>query len=78
MMAVDQASGGSTALHHAAWRGHADVVKLLLQAGADVNAKTRSNSETPLHLAAMHGHTDVIQLLLQAGADVNARTADDS
>eukprot|EP00961_Rhodomonas_salina_P099582 1339610-Rhodomonas_salina.1 len=30
---------GQTALHHAAFQGHADVVKLLLEAGADKEAK---------------------------------------
>lgn len=33
---------GSTPLHHAAWKGHAEVATLLLGAGADVNAQSRN------------------------------------
>ena len=63
---------GDTPLHDAAYRGYADVVKLLLAAGADVNAKD-SFGDTPLHAAAINGQADVVKLLLAAGADVNAK-----
>ena len=39
-----------TALHLAAWHGHADVVKLLLELGADKNSTNRIG-ETPLQCA---------------------------
>ncbi len=51
----------------AARYGHADVVRLLLDAGADVNAKDEWN-ETALMFAAMSGHEDIVQLLTEAGA----------
>jgi len=51
------------------------VVALLLDKGADVNAKGRENS-TPLHMAAAMGHKDVVALLLDKGADVNAKDND--
>jgi ankyrin repeat protein len=64
---------GETALHLAAGEGHLEIVKLLLEHGADVNAKTAY--ETALHLAAGEGHLEIVKLLLEHGADVNAKTA---
>ncbi|KAG2484501.1 hypothetical protein HYH03_016730 [Edaphochlamys debaryana] len=52
-------------------RGHTRVVRLLLEAGADVKATTKGGA-TALSLAAAEGHADVIPLLVEAGADVNA------
>ena len=65
-------SSGSTPLHVAASNGHAEVVALLLENGADPNAKNRIDV-TPLHMAAMDGHLPVVELLVAHGADVNAR-----
>ena len=49
------------------------VAALLLDRGADVNAK---NNElyTPLHRAAQCGHRMVVQMLLDRGADVRAKS----
>ena len=55
----------------AAWHGHVDVVKVLIQNGADVNA-VAVNKWTALHFAAENGHVDVAKVLIQNGADVNA------
>jgi|TARA_B100000524_G_scaffold343556_1_gene239792 ankyrin repeat protein len=57
-----------TALHAAASEGHAHVVRMLLDAGADaltVDAELR----TPLHLVAAAGHGICIKPLLEAGSD---------
>ena len=43
-------SQGATALHWAAGEGHVDIVKTLIEKGADVQAKD-SNKESPLHYA---------------------------
>jgi len=59
------------ALHEAAKRGHVDVVRLLLDQGADPNAREPGDNTTPLHWAAAHGHLDVVRALLDAGADVH-------
>ena len=59
--------------HLAAKNGHLDVMRLLLEAGADKDAATQ-NGYTALHFAAEQGHLDVMRLLLEAGADKNAAT----
>jgi len=65
-------SGHLPPLHHAARHGHTAVVKLLLGAGAEVDAVNKYGS-TPLHFAPGNGngHLHIAELLLQAGADVN-------
>ena len=49
--------------------GHTKVVKLLLNAGANVHAW----NDTALRLASHYGHTEIVKILLNAGADVHAR-----
>jgi uncharacterized protein len=68
---VDPRSG-VTALHYAAAQGHADVIRLLLGWGADVNARD-DDGQTPLMFAAGHGGRDHLQPLLDAGADLDRR-----
>ena len=61
----------SAFLHFACAKGYKDIVKMLLDKGA--NASIISNqSITPLHFAAKSGHKEVLQLILDAGADINA------
>src|ERR1041384_1815683 len=64
--------GGSTALHHAAGYGPLANLELLINKGADVNAKNLRRS-TPLHWA-IHDENKV-RLLLSKGSDVNAKQA---
>ena len=45
---------GKTALHHAAYNGHVEMLSLLLLKGANVKAQDRSE-RTPLHYAAFMG-----------------------
>jgi len=63
--------GGISVLGLAAARGDAEIVGLLLQAGADVNARGPQR-DTPLILAFEEGNVEVARLLIDAGADVNA------
>jgi len=73
---VNQAQGdGMTALHWAANGGHADLVDMLLYAGANVRATTRLGAYTPLHVASRSGHAAIVARLAGAGADVNGATA---
>lgn len=62
---------GDTALHIAVTSGNNDMIKVLLEAGADVNTKGASGV-TPLHLASFYGNEKIAETLLSAGADVNA------
>ncbi|VEP13406.1 Ankyrin [Hyella patelloides LEGE 07179] len=64
----------STPLHYAAHRGYLDIVKLLLDAGANVNALEGNYSKTtPLHWAATGGHLEVTKLLVENDANINAK-----
>ena len=65
---------GWTPLHLAAFFGRLDAARLLLNKGAQVNARSTNQMENmPLHAAAAGRHADVIKLLLDHGASVNAR-----
>ncbi|XP_076812231.1 uncharacterized protein LOC143459131 isoform X1 [Clavelina lepadiformis] len=62
---------GSTPLHLAATVPESeDVIKLLLEDGAQINAND-AFGKTPLMLAASHGHLEVVKLLLSKGADTS-------
>lgn len=66
---------GLTPLMVAAQAGHAGVVKILLNSGANRRIATRGKN-TALHMAAQDGHSDVCKLLLDGNASdlVNLRT----
>ena len=64
--------GGETPLYWAAFKGHTECVKLLIEAKADVN-KANEYGYTPLYWAALLGHTECVKLLIDAGADVNKK-----
>ena len=57
-----------TALHSGVSRLHSEVVRLLLEAGANPDLR-QSGGWTPLHAAAMNGDLASVELLLAAGAD---------
>lgn len=56
-----------TFLHHAAGRNAKDCMKILIEAGANVNA-INDFGNTPLHIACRHDSRDCLKLLLEAGA----------
>jgi len=58
---------GGTALHVAAWHRKPKAIELLLDLGADIDAKDHYGS-TPLHIAARAGWTEGVERLLQRAA----------
>jgi uncharacterized protein len=82
LLAADPALAGAwsedgfTALHFAAFFGHPDAAKLLVERGADLEARSTNTQfaldAAPLHSASAAGQLEVCEVLLDAGADVNA------
>ena len=68
-------SRSETPLHRAAAENNADIITVLLEAGANINARDE-DSYTPLHTAVMAGAINVIRTLLRGKADPNATTSD--
>ena len=63
---------GTTPLIFAALGGHREITELLIDSGAEVNAKSYNDGGAPLHGAARNGHKEIAELLVAEGADVNA------
>lgn len=68
---------GATAITFAGDFGHAETVRALLDAGADVDARNQDGS-TPLIGAAFFGRADCVRALLDAGADASITNNDGS
>uniref|UniRef100_A0A7N0RI69 RCC1-like domain-containing protein n=1 Tax=Kalanchoe fedtschenkoi TaxID=63787 RepID=A0A7N0RI69_KALFE len=66
---------GLTPLHIAVWRNHIPIVRRLLAAGADTDARDGESAWSSLHRALHFGHLVVAATLLQSGASV---TVEDS
>jgi ankyrin repeat protein len=68
---------GSTPLHYAAWKGHPEVARLLLERGAEVSLQNDNGhwGGTPLHAAAHANQRAIAELLIAHGADVNCRSS---
>ena len=74
------AAADTGALHFAAGGARLSLVRLLLDAGADVNRRDPATGRTPLHAAIAAGPggdaPEIVRVLLKNGADVNATTHD--
>ncbi len=66
---------GWTALTKAAFRGHLDIVKLLIGCGSDVNAAS-STGFTPLLAASQNGWGEIARFLMDNGAKLDAALKD--
>lgn len=66
---------GLTPLMIATSGGNTDIMKMLLDSGADANAST-ANGETAVMMAARRGLLEAIKLLSATGANINARNAE--
>jgi ankyrin repeat protein len=64
-----------TPLHLAACHGHLNIVKALLQAGANLQACAADSGSTALHFAVEHGNEDAVRYLMNWGADLEAENA---
>ncbi|XP_023658323.1 ankyrin repeat and MYND domain-containing protein 2a isoform X3 [Paramormyrops kingsleyae] len=60
-----------TPLMHAAYKGKADMCRLLLQHGADVNCNEHEHGYTALMFAGLSGKTDITRMMLDAGAETD-------
>ena len=58
---------GAPPLWCAAAAGHTEIVRLLVERGANVNSTTKTNS-TPLRAACFDGHYEIVQFLVERGA----------
>ncbi|XP_046553937.1 protein phosphatase 1 regulatory subunit 12A-like isoform X10 [Haliotis rubra] len=66
------AKTGATALHVAAAKGYVTVLKVLLQAGVDINAED-NDGWTPLHAAAHWAQCEACQLLVEQLCDMEKK-----
>lgn len=63
---------GKSALHWAAQRGHLEMMKVMLDKGANINLTDdfeKMAGTTPLELACIYGNVDMVKLLMERGAD---------
>ena len=65
---------GWAPLHYAATNGHTDIMRLLLEENAYIDAAS-PNGTTPLMMAAQYSDVSSVKLLLEAGADPLLRNA---
>lgn len=65
---------GWTPLHYAATAGHIELIRLLLEHHAYIDAES-PNKTTPLMMASRNGNIQVVQLLIEQGADVELKNA---
>ena len=64
----------STPLHVAAGKASPEIIKILMDAGFDINQKNK-NGWTPLFEATLFGNRDVVSYLLELGINPNTRNA---
>ena len=64
--------GGYTVLHHATANEDPSIIALLVEAGADLEARNDRRGFTPLHLAIGNGNLAAVTALLDAGANIEA------
>ena len=64
---------GYTALHCCAYSNSVEVALLLIECGAEIEARS-GDGWTPLHSAARWNNDEMASILLSRGADVNSKT----
>jgi ankyrin repeat protein len=71
-----QTDYGMTPLTVAIWKGHTDVVRLLVARGANVNLVSTRYGSTPLTTCGKYGNAEMARLLVNAGANLAAKDKD--
>jgi len=67
---------GNVPIHLAAFKGHEDIVELLIGNGSDVNTKNKFGGAA-LYMASYAGHEQVVKILIAHGADINVAMKND-
>ncbi|MBO9496785.1 ankyrin repeat domain-containing protein [Thalassotalea sp. G20_0] len=62
-----------TALHLAVLQGRPDIIKMLMNHGANINVRNHHKGKSVLHFAARLGRPEIIEQLIDHGADISAR-----
>jgi ankyrin repeat protein len=55
----------------AAFDGREDIIRILIEAGADVNLKSGAFGQTPLFFAVQNNHVEAVRFLIESGANVD-------
>lgn len=71
-LGADVNKPGWAPLHYAATHGHLQIMRLLLDEHAFIDAES-PNGTTPLMMAASYGTPEAVKLLIEAGADIHMR-----
>jgi ankyrin repeat protein len=67
---------GFTPLHVAVIDNRPEIVQLLLEHGANINAVTNKEKQSPLHLAIIANNLNMLQILIEKGADITLEMND--
>ena len=68
----EQIPGLGSLLYYSIATGNVEIVKILVNAKADINA-VGANGYTPLMMAVVTGHIEIVKILLDAGADISIK-----
>ena len=71
---IEQSELGNTPLYIASLKGHTNIVKFLIEKGANVNTKFVVDESTPLLVAVQEGKVEIVKLLLENTTDKNIST----
>ncbi len=74
---ADLGGKGWNPLHYAAFNGHGDIARFLIEKKAPIDAWA-PNRQTALMLATKNGHLEVVKLLAEANANLELADADDN
>jgi ankyrin repeat protein len=66
----DELSQDRTPLHLAIYSNFSEIVRMLIDAGANLNVQDK-HGDTPLHVAIMKNNPIIVQMLIDAGANLN-------